>query len=320
MSDRSRLGIVGCGSIGRLQREVLREAHRDRFDVVALADDDPAAIAAMEPGPDEELFRDHHDLLACPDVDTVLVSTPPRDHFAMTVDALAAGKNVFVEKPPGLTVAECEEMRRAATRAGRVLFMGFHARYNVVVDLAREQLADETVERCAVVYRENVEDYHAPGSWVFDPDVSGGGVLMDSGVNVLSVLAATVPGAFPLTVTSADLRRPAGVEVETAALVGFGLASGGHGTLDMDWLGDGAERRQITYVTAAHTVVLDLVAEQVLRDGVPQAEGSGPGSGRVDQRAEYRRMFHDLAEHLATGRSYTSTAEVDFVRQAYQSR
>ena len=63
-------------------------------------------------------------LLADGDVPAVIVATPNFTHKRIVLDALAAGKHVFCEKPMALTVADCDEMISAARSAGRKLMVG----------------------------------------------------------------------------------------------------------------------------------------------------------------------------------------------------
>jgi predicted dehydrogenase len=58
------------------------------------------------------------------DVDAVVIATPISTHHALTMEALRAGKHVFVEKPMAMTVAECDEMCEAAEALGLTLMVG----------------------------------------------------------------------------------------------------------------------------------------------------------------------------------------------------
>ncbi|WP_257666296.1 Gfo/Idh/MocA family protein [Parapedobacter tibetensis] len=70
------------------------------------------------------LYAKHEDLLADPNVDVVIVGTPDHWHCLQLVDACAAGKDVYVEKPLGNSIVECNAMVAAATQYGRVVQVG----------------------------------------------------------------------------------------------------------------------------------------------------------------------------------------------------
>lgn len=71
-----------------------------------------------------KLYGKHEELLADPDVDAVIIGTPDHWHCLQLVDACAAGKDVYVEKPLGNSIAECRAMVAAATKHGRAVQVG----------------------------------------------------------------------------------------------------------------------------------------------------------------------------------------------------
>ncbi len=70
-----------------------------------------------------------HDLLERPDIDAVLIATPTDTHAELALQAIQAGKHVFVEKPVATRISDAHEMRRAADQAGVILQVGHVIRY-----------------------------------------------------------------------------------------------------------------------------------------------------------------------------------------------
>src|SRR6266705_4613348 len=116
-----QLGIIGFGTIGKVQYEALTQSPQRDFVVTAIADHQQKQIPS-----DKKFFSDPSSLLEDPDIQAVSISTPPNTHYDLAMQALLAGKHVFVEKPPALTTQQCEEMMRYAEQHEKVLFMGFH--------------------------------------------------------------------------------------------------------------------------------------------------------------------------------------------------
>ena len=121
--DELGFALIGCGGMGRSEARVLREVPRARL--VAVCDVSEAAarefgaemgVAAVE--------TDHKRLLEREDVGAVMVATPNGLHTQIVLDACAAGKHVFCEKPFAFTVAECDAMMAAAEGAGVRLMVG----------------------------------------------------------------------------------------------------------------------------------------------------------------------------------------------------
>jgi predicted dehydrogenase len=87
-------------------------------------------------------FRDYHQLLARKDIHAVLIASPDHWHVPMTVDAMAAGKDVYVEKPLTHRLAEGRTVLEAAERHKRVVQVGTQQRSMTHIRRARELVRD----------------------------------------------------------------------------------------------------------------------------------------------------------------------------------
>src|SRR5215469_17619124 len=123
MSDKIRVGVIGTGVIAQWHLRSLSGSERGKpvavFDVLA----DRAEATAREFGI-PYVAKSVDDLIARPEVDAVIVCTPPFAHAEPTIKALQAGKHVLCEKPFALDPREAEEMVVAAERAGKYLACG----------------------------------------------------------------------------------------------------------------------------------------------------------------------------------------------------
>lgn len=111
-----RVGFVGAGHISPFHIQAVDRIHGTRLVGIHDLDRERAARLATEYGI-EQVYDDAKSMFR--DVDVVHVLTPPSDHAAVTLDALAHGCHVFVEKPMATSVAECDQMLAAAERYGR---------------------------------------------------------------------------------------------------------------------------------------------------------------------------------------------------------
>src|SRR5712691_459720 len=110
-----RLGFIGCGNIS-LKHHLPAVQAEPGVEVVAAADATPARLAMFgaAAGLDASAcFADAAGVLARPDVDAVLVATPPLYRPPIVLAALAAGKHVLSEKPIALSPAEGWSMAAA---------------------------------------------------------------------------------------------------------------------------------------------------------------------------------------------------------------
>lgn len=127
-NDRVHVALIGCGGRGRLVSRLMREA--PNVDFVAVCDVfNPAAASAKEwAGPMAKAVGDFRRILEMKEVDAVLVATPDHWHAMPSVLACQAGKDVYVEKPLGLTIREGRAIVEAARRHNRVVQTGMQHR------------------------------------------------------------------------------------------------------------------------------------------------------------------------------------------------
>lgn len=91
-----------------------------------------AAELAQRTGERPVLYGDYREMLENKEVDAVVIGTPDHWHCRMAIDAMAAGKDVYVEKPLANTIAECDAMVAAAKRYGRVVQVGQQQRSGAI--------------------------------------------------------------------------------------------------------------------------------------------------------------------------------------------
>lgn len=125
-----RIGVIGVGEMGRRHAEnVARAAPGAKLAAVADADRGRAQAVASELGA-PAWFDDAGALSAHPEVDAVVISSPPKFHCEAIQAAAAAGKHIFCEKPLALSVAEADAALDAVARAGVILQVGHMRRYD----------------------------------------------------------------------------------------------------------------------------------------------------------------------------------------------
>jgi predicted dehydrogenase len=132
-----RIGVIGLG----LRTNLALAANRPGKGsvVAALCDSDPAVLKKQAGRFEAEfLTGDHHELLARKDLDAVVVNTPDDTHERLAIDALRAGKAVYLEKPMAITVEGCDNILRAARETGTRLYVGHNMRHMGVVRLMRD--------------------------------------------------------------------------------------------------------------------------------------------------------------------------------------
>jgi D-galactose 1-dehydrogenase len=295
-----RLALVGMGKIARDQH-LPAIAADPRFQLVATV--------SRHGGPEGELpFFADIDALAAGDVavDAVALCTPPQVRRAIAETAIARGWHVFLEKPPGATLAEVEALRAAAEAQGISLFASWHSRYAPGVEPARAWLADKTLTAVTITWREDVRVWHPGQTWIWEP---GGFGVFDPGINALSIATRILPR--PFFVEEAELDVPANCAAPIAARIGFRDQAGVRIAMDLDFRQQGPQSWDIVVTTDAGTLTL-------AKGGAELSLSTGEAPPAVDAlHGEYPGLYARFADIIATGTSDVDVVPLRHVADAF---
>jgi len=131
VTDRKlRFGVLGVGRIGKIHAGNL--ARRiPGTEVAALADVFPEELAAVAAKLNVgKTFADYRKVLELPEVDAVAICTPTNTHYQVILDAAAAGKHIFCEKPIDLAIEKIVGINAEVKKRGIELMVGFNRRYD----------------------------------------------------------------------------------------------------------------------------------------------------------------------------------------------
>jgi predicted dehydrogenase len=140
MTQRLRVGVIGCGAIAQIMHLPYLADNDERFEVAALSDvHQPTLDAVGSHYHVANRFADWHDLMAREDIDAVVIAHGG-SHRDTVMAALDAGKHVFCEKPLAWNRREVEEVAARAARSDRIVQVGYHKLYDSGFVYAKEQV------------------------------------------------------------------------------------------------------------------------------------------------------------------------------------
>ena len=124
-NERINFGVIGCGGMGTGHvGSLVGKSEADNIKVVAVCDVYTRRINRAKDICQGEGFSDYRKLLERPDIDAVLIATPDHWHAKIAMDAIAAGKHVYCEKPMTHTVEQAIELRNVVRNSDRVFQVG----------------------------------------------------------------------------------------------------------------------------------------------------------------------------------------------------
>ncbi|QYE33625.1 Gfo/Idh/MocA family oxidoreductase (plasmid) [Polymorphobacter sp. PAMC 29334] len=293
-----RIAIVGMGKIARDQH---LPAIAGNGDLIVTA-----TVSPHHPGePGIPHYKTLEALLADgPLIDAVALCTPPQVRYDLAATALAAGLHVFLEKPPGATLAEVTALERIAATSGVTLFASWHSRFAPGVEPAKSWLAGRELKSVSIVWREDVRVWHPGQAWIWE---AGGLGVFDPGINALSIVTHILPHLIFLK--SATLSLPANRAAPIAADLAFRDIAGTEITMDLDWRQTGPQNWDITVGTDCGICKLSSGgAVLTLPTGIQQLE-----------EREYPALYERFATLVHEHRSEVDTAPLRLVADAFLS-
>ena len=229
-----RWGIIGCGAVANSKGgPSLYNVKRSKLVAVMSRREEKARAFARRHGA-KKFYTKVEDLLKDEEIDAVYIATPPYVHCQYTIRAAEAGKHVLCEKPMAMTVKECRMMIDACRRADVKLMVAYYRRGWPNVQ-AVKKVIDQGEIGDIILAKVHAARYYGPEkiSWRINPEISGGGVLMDLGshyIDLLTYLLGDVSGVKALTESVYW-----NYEVEDSAMLLMKFERGSHGVASFNW-------------------------------------------------------------------------------------
>jgi len=125
-NDRVNLGVIGCGWRGGQHMKELLRRQKEKGDcqLVAVSDLYVRRLNEATEATGAKGYRDYHELLARDDIDGILTPTPWHWHAKVSLDAMEAGKDVYVETPMTISIPDAKKVYETQQRTKRILEVG----------------------------------------------------------------------------------------------------------------------------------------------------------------------------------------------------
>jgi predicted dehydrogenase len=187
------IAFLGCGFITRVHSRHLRALRGDVVASYASRDRAKADGFCREHG-GRASFPDYAAAIADPSVDAVVVAVPPRFHLDLTLQALAAGKHVLVEKPAFMRMEDYETVRAARDRAGRTILVGENDHYKPLAVALRRLVAGGAIGEMVFAHFTTIAHrLKAHDDWRNDESMAGGDAFFEEGIHWLHLAGSLGP-------------------------------------------------------------------------------------------------------------------------------
>lgn len=304
-----RFGLIGLGYFGKNYLRLLQTING--IELVAVATRTPESLSKLPLPKNVIKTTDVESVLKNPEIDCVVIATPPETHLKLAISALKNGKHVLLEKPMVPSLSEAKKLRDAARKSKSTFMVGHQFVYNDHIRYLRDSIESKALGKIS----------HVVGEHLLFNIRNDIGCLWDAGTHQLSMLQYLFnPGKIKKATGSSVDMSGKGFDDFSSVTVKF--RSGLLATIIVSWFGT-EKTRNITVVGDKKVAFLDdtLPEKKLMLFSRDSPEGVAPKiAAREPLRNEIEHFIHCIAtgETPLTGidKSYEITEWLDKITRS----
>ena len=308
-----RFGIVGCGMISHYHADAIGAV--ENAELVGACSRSRESAEAFCGKYGIRCFESYEQMLASSDITAVSICTPSGDHARQILMALRAGKDVVVEKPMCISLADADEVIRLAEETGKKVCVISQLRFSDAIQeirrAIREGLLGKVYSVALTMRYFRSQAYYDQAGWRGTWAMDGGGVLMNQGIHGIDMLCYLFGPAEEVGAYAATLGRD--IEVEDTAVAAVKFESGVLATIDASTCcAPGFPRKMVisgergTIVTEDDNIVLWTLPEPCGMTVGTVSANSGASDPRGITWANHARQFEDFVDSVLNDRAPVS--------------
>jgi len=231
MDNSLKVGLIGAGKMGLLHGGIFNSL--ENSDLVCIAEKDKMISKGLgKYVPEVNVYRDYEKMLKKEDLDILAITTPVFLHKPMIDSALGYDLNIFIEKPLARTWEESKDIMKS--KNNQKTLVGYCRRFMGTYKLAKKVIDQEVLGKIndfeSQLYVSQCFD-EADG-WQYEPEKSGGGVLMDLGCHAIDLFHYLFG---PINSVYGQAKSVYNKKVEDYVSMNMDFKKGFNGTLNLSW-------------------------------------------------------------------------------------
>ena len=304
-----RVGIVGCGSIGKVHAMILEEQTGVRL--CAMADirlERAEDFCRQYTKGKANAYGSLEEMLEKEELDGVHICTPHYCHVPMAAAALKMGKNVFMEKPPAISRDQFKQLKEASKESSGRLGICFQNRYNETTKKVSQLIKEGTIGALrggrAFVTWHREAPYYTESGWRGKLETEGGGVLINQSIHTLDLLLYWLGKPVKTEASMRNHYLNGKIEVEDTIEGYFEFSKGPDPV------------RASFYATTAYVSNSPVIIELVGENGFIRLEGDAvtyQGAGETEP------LIWRADKNLVPGKNYWGRGHEACIRDFYNS-
>jgi len=165
-NERIKIGVIGCGGMANSHMNaLLKMQDSDNIEIAAVCDVYSNRLEKAKELTKAQSFKDYRKLLELKDIDYVLIATPEHWHYQMTLDAIDAGKHIYVEKPMTHTIEQAKSITEKISKTKLKLQVGVQGMSDDSYETANKMIQEDVLGKVVMAHidysRNYVDDFWA---------------------------------------------------------------------------------------------------------------------------------------------------------------
>jgi len=175
-NERIKVGVIGCGGMANDHMEALLQMKQsDNVEIAAVCDVYTNRLDSAKELTKAKAYKNYQDILDSKKIHYVLIATPEHWHYQMTLDAIDAGKHIYVEKPMTHTIEQAKDIVEKVSMANLKLQVGVQGMSDDSYETAHQMIQDGALGKVVMAHIDYSRNY-PDDFWTkkIDPDVKPG--------------------------------------------------------------------------------------------------------------------------------------------------
>lgn len=281
MSPIKKIAIVGYGKIGIIYEEILKSIG---YEIMICDIYSPLYI------------QDYKDegLKIC---DLIIITTPPSLHFEIAHYFLQFGKRVVIEKPPVINKDQINILKELGGE--NLIYCAYHTSFNPLFSKINKHIDISSIQSIEIINKEYIYNYHKQDGWITNPEISGGGCLIDNGINSFSVILNLVNS---VNFVSGHLESRY-IQVEDLVEISLTAKNNNGSEVSIKYISDWfyREKEERKYIIKSKNDILELnIAQNKIFLNGSVVKNDFGDINSVQEVGEYRALVDDVFSYFDT--------------------
>ncbi|MCK4991755.1 MAG: Gfo/Idh/MocA family oxidoreductase, partial [Bacteroidales bacterium] len=169
-NERINVGVIGCGGMANAHMEaLLKMKESDNIEIAAVCDIYTKRLDKAKELTKAQAFKKYQEILRIKDIDYVLIATPEHWHYQMTLDAIDAGKHIYVEKPMTHTIEQAKDITEKIAMAKLKLQVGVQGMSDDSYETAHKMIQEGALGKVVMAHIDYSRNY-PDDFWAYEID------------------------------------------------------------------------------------------------------------------------------------------------------